>query len=119
MENDFDYMCSLSILIKGIQHDDEPEAATVINRAAIPDFVIEYSSTDQDACKGCTQQMQMAELRIMQFVPESGQAHCYHVPCFVRLRSEIGWQRSGDSLSGFKRLNPNDKITIKNQIPYV
>lgn len=100
-----------------------------INRAAVLDFSIEYTKTDQDACKGCTQQIQKAELRIMRFVPDgsatqndafqAGQAHWYHVPCFVRLRSEIGWLRSGEMLPGFKRLAPNDKNMIENQIPYV
>lgn len=118
------------ISFKGIQHDNEPEA-TANNHAAVPDFSIEYAKTDQEACKGCTQKIQTAELRILQFVPEvsdnqndvihitTGQTHLYHVLCFVRLRSEIGWLRSGDSLPGFKRLNPNDKSMIENQIPYV
>lgn len=65
----------------------------------------------------------------MRFIPDtnasqndelqSGQAYWYHVPCFVRLRTEIGWLRCGDMLPGFKRLSANDKEMIENQIPYV
>lgn len=112
--------------IKGIQNHKEPEAGAT-GRAIVPDFAIEYSKTDRDSCKGCKQQIKTNELRIMRFVPDAnvsqndvlqtGQAYWYCVPCFVRLRSEIGWLRSGDSLPGFKRLSPNDKEMIENQIP--
>lgn len=63
----------------------------------------------------------------MRFVPDAnvskndmlqtGKAEWYHVACFVRLRSEIGWLCCGDSLPGFKRLSNDDKEMIQNQIP--
>lgn len=98
-----------------------------IDRSIVPDFSIEYSKSARDSCKGCEQQFKMGELRIMKFVPDpnvnqndvlqTGQANWYHVACFMRLRSEIGWLRSGDSLPGFKRLTGDDKEMIINQIP--
>lgn len=97
------------------------------DRAIVPDFSIEYSKSDRDSCKGCNQQIQMNVARIMKFVPDpdvsqndvlqTGQANWYHVPCFVRLRTEIGWLCAGDSLPGFKRLCADDKEMIANQIP--
>lgn len=48
---------------------------------------------------------------------ESGQANWYHVACFVRRRSDIGWLHPGDALPGFKRLSAADKEMIQKEIP--
>lgn len=46
-----------------------------------------------------------------------GKAMWYHVPCFVRSRSTIGWLESAEALPGFKRLPEPDKEMVKKQIP--
>lgn len=113
-------------LFEGIQNEDESEPEPA-DRAAVPDFSIEYAKTDRDACKGCTQQLRTGALRIMKFVPDAnvslndtlqtGQAHWYHLLCFIRQRHELGWLCSGDLLPGFKRLSSDDKASIEQQIP--
>lgn len=119
----------IAFFIKGIQCKNESKAAAATNRAIVPDFAIEYTKSVRDLCEGCTQQFKLGELRIMRFVPDAdvglndvlqaGRAYWYHLVCFVRLRTEIGWLRSGDLLPGFKRLSEEDKNMIENQIPYV
>lgn len=95
------------------------------------DFAISYAPATRDSCIVCRRRFNKNQLRIMRFVHEakadnnqndelsSGRANWYHLACFVRQRSEIGWLCSGDSLPGFKRLDPKDREMIQNHIPYV
>ncbi|XP_031626910.1 poly [ADP-ribose] polymerase-like [Contarinia nasturtii] len=92
----------------------------------LPDFAIEYSRGDYDECIGCQQNIKTKELRIMNVVYDTkhntafdGKANWYHVICFARTRSELGWLQGAESIPGFKRLSIQDKETVMNQIPLI
>lgn len=91
----------------------------------LPDFGIEYAKTNRDLCVGCDQRIQKSEIRIMKVVHSTpyttfdGKATWYHVLCFARLRHDLNWLQSAESLPGFRRLFEEDKETIKNYIPWV
>lgn len=80
-----------------------------------------------ESCIGCHTRIESNELRIKRKVEAvesdenqnqtSRQVNWYHVACFVRLRTDIGWLPSGDSLPGFSRLSDNDKLIIQMRIP--
>ena len=96
-------------------------------KAKPPDFHIEYTRSERDACTGCKQMIRVPELRVMnvQYVTDltvdnfsfGGKATWYHIPCFVRSRYDLGWLDSAESLPGFKRLSEEDKQLAKKQIP--
>ena len=110
----------------GIGDIESDDAAAEAN---VQDFSVNYAPATRDNCIDCHRRFDQNELRIMRVVQtvksdknkidglKSGQANWYHVACFVRQRSDIGWLRSGDSLPGFKRLLAKDKKLIQNQIP--
>lgn len=106
---------------------DQKEEAMDKNK--LRDFMISYSDVTRDSCIGCRGRFKKKDLRIMRVVHaarsdknqndecESGIANWYHVACFVRQRSEIGWLCSGSLLPGFKRLSSEHKEMIEKQIP--
>lgn len=91
------------------------------------DFRIEYVKSERDFCNTCKESFVISEIRIMHVVfstdlthetfPFGGKAMWYHVPCFTRSRSKIGWLQSGEMLPGFKRLKDTDKDLVKKLIP--
>lgn len=102
--------------------------ARAMDMAKVQDFSISYTKNTRDCqCDDCGRRMKKNEMRIMSVVQatdknqndetSSGQAIWYHLDCFVRQRSKIGWLLSGDSLPGFKRLDSKDKEIIQNKIP--
>lgn len=91
-------------------------------QARLPDHGIEYSKANRDLCTCCTQEFPRGEIRIMRVVYEShenyvGKANWYHVPCFARSRTDLGWLQSAESFPGFKRLAEEDKEIVIAQIP--
>lgn len=90
----------------------------------LPDYGIEYAKTDRDHCVGCEQQINKTEIRIMKVVHSCenaviSKATWYHTLCFARLRHELNWLQSAESLPGFSRLFEEDKEIINGHIPYV
>lgn len=93
----------------------------------LADFSIETTKVVRDSCCGCQQAFVVPDVRIMHVVYKTdltdescefvGQATWYHVVCFARSRSELGWLESGESLPGFKRLSNEDKVIVKRHIP--
>lgn len=92
------------------------------------DFTIECVKIERDDfCTACKQKFAISSIRIMYVVyctdltvenfSFGGKAMWYHVPCFARSRSQIGWLQSGEMLPGFKRLSEQDKEMVKKQIP--
>lgn len=91
------------------------------------DFSIECVKMQRDHCVGCEQKFVLSQIRIMHVVyctdltvenfSFGGKANWYHLQCFARLRSQIGWLQSGEMLPGFKRLSEQDKEMVKKQIP--
>lgn len=109
--------------------ENELKKGTKVQRAKAkpPDFHIEYTRSERDACTGCGQMIRSPEIRIMnvQYVTDltgdnflfGGKAIWFHIPCFVRSRYDLGWLDSAGSLPGFKRLSEEDKQLVKKQIP--
>lgn len=102
--------------------EDDPEPMK--KEPTLPDFFIEYSKTDRDACVGCQQKIEKNTIRVMNVVYDTdnntaydGKAVWYHVICFARSRTELGWLQEADALPGFKRLTEDDKEIVRNQIP--
>ncbi|XP_031638339.1 poly [ADP-ribose] polymerase-like [Contarinia nasturtii] len=92
--------------------------------AKLPDFYVEYARSGKASCEGCQKKICEREIRIMKVIIDTnretaidGKATWYHVVCFARARSQLGWPHSAELLPGFKRLSDYDKETIKNQIP--
>lgn len=93
----------------------------------LTDFSIETTKSVRDSCYDCKQLFVVPEVRIMHVVYNTdltddrsgfgGQATWYHVICFARLRSALGWLQSGESLPGFKRLSNADKVMVERHIP--
>lgn len=91
------------------------------------DFNVETTKAVHDSCNGCRQKFVIPEVRIMHVVYKTdltdetflfgGLATWYHVICFARSRSELGWLESGENLPGFKRLLDKDKEIVKKHIP--
>lgn len=126
-------MFQLFSLITGIDDNDHGAIAMarVMDMAKVHDFSIDYAKTTRDcSCIECGRRFTKNAMRIMRVAHATnqssdqnqnnkthlGQAIWYHVDCFVLRRSEICWLCSGDSLPGFKRLNPKDKEIIQNKI---
>lgn len=89
----------------------------------VPDFGIEYTKKCCEKCVGCDQKIRRTEIRILKVVHQNsnesfdGKATWYHVLCFARLRRELNWLQSADSLPGFNRLFEEDKEMIRNSLP--
>lgn len=89
----------------------------------VPDFGIEYAKKCCDKCAGCDQKIKRTEIRILKVVHMNGnklfdgKATWYHVLCFARLRRELNWLQSAESLPGFNRLFEEDKEMINNYLP--
>lgn len=92
------------------------------------DFSIECVRMERDDfCIACKQKFVVSNIRIMhvEYCTDltvenfsfGGKALWYHVLCFARLRSQIGWLQSAEMLPGFKRLTEHDKEMVKKQIP--
>lgn len=104
----------------------------VVDGTKMCDFMISYVVRfTTDKCTDCHTRFNRNDMRIMRsfhsaeadenqnFEIGSGQANWYHVACFVRERSQIGWLYCGNLLPGFKHLEPKDRKIIRNQIPWV
>lgn len=121
----FSFHCIIGIV--EIESDDQNAVGP--KNTEVLDFMVSNAKNARDACIDCRKRFKQNELRIMRVVHEStsdknqndelktGQAQWYHVACFVRQRSAIGWLQSADSLPGFKRLSARDKEIIQEQIP--
>lgn len=90
------------------------------------DFSIEYAKSTQSVCvQGCNNDFKNGDLllRVSSFSDEnqnfnvSDNEKCYDLACFTRLRSEIGWLKSGEMLRGFNNLSAKDKQLVKSNIP--
>lgn len=130
---DFNFICVIIynqlnlFYIAGTSDTESESEATAADKTLVPNFSIEYTKVDRDSCNDCGQYFKRGELRIMRFVPDmndneyddmqSGEAHWYHVACFVRLRSDIGWLCCGGLLPGFTKLSIGDQELVKSQIP--
>lgn len=71
----------------------------------------------RDSCAGCIQKFVSSQVRIMHVAALGGKEMWYHVPCFARSRSELGWLESGEMLPGFKRLSETDQKMVEKQLP--
>lgn len=113
----------------GIVEAERPaKKAKVSELPKAADFSIGCVKDERDNfCDACKQKFVISNVRIMhveyctdltvEHFSFGGKALWYHVPCFARLRSKIGWLQSGDMLPGFKRLPEQDKEMVKKQIP--
>lgn len=93
----------------------------------LSDFSIELVKAERDLCAACERKFVISDIRIMHVAYSTDltvenfsfgcKAMWYHVPCFARSRSKIGWLESGELLPGFKRLPEECKELVKKQIP--
>lgn len=102
----------------------ENEVIETIDTKKLPDFGIEYTRIVRDSCAGCYKKIHKGEIRIMKVVYNTGQnttcdgkATWYHFACFARLRFELDWLQSAESLPGFRKLCEEDKEMLNNLIP--
>lgn len=96
-------------------------------KVKLPDFRIEYTRSEGEACTKCKKMIRAPEIRLknVQYTADlmvengthRGSATWYHIPCFVRSRRKLGWLESGEHLPGFKRLLKKDKEIVQEQVP--
>ncbi|XP_074078925.1 poly [ADP-ribose] polymerase 1 isoform X2 [Macrotis lagotis] len=90
-------------------------------------FAVEYAKSNRSACKGCQQKIEKGQVRLSKKMidPEKPQLgmidRWYHPACFVKCREELGFlpQYSASQFKGFGILQPEDKETLKKQLPAV
>lgn len=97
--------------------------------AAVPatlDFKVEYAKSNRSKCRGCEETIVKGEVRISKLDLESEEAKRFdgmdlwhHVPCFVKLRNDLEFYGSGDTIPGIKSLSPEDQQMIKTNLPKI
>lgn len=80
----------------------------------LSEFYINYAKSEESTCNGCQKKINEHEIQIMKTIDEK--AAWYHVVCFARARSQLGWPHSVQLLPGFNKLSHCAKQTIKDQI---
>lgn len=118
---------SIGTIRKNVVKNPAKRAKKDIKMPKASDFSVECVKIERDCCIECKQKFVLSEIRIMHVVYSTdltvenfsfgGKAVWYHMPCFTRLRSKIGWLQSGEMLPGFKRLSEHDKEMVKKHIP--
>ncbi|XP_038617296.1 poly [ADP-ribose] polymerase 1 [Tachyglossus aculeatus] len=91
------------------------------------DFAAEYAKSNRSTCKGCDQKIEKGQVRLSKKMvdpvkPQLGMIdRWYHPDCFVSRRVELGFlpQYNASQLKGFGILKPEDKETLKKQLPAV
>ncbi|XP_012586323.1 PREDICTED: poly [ADP-ribose] polymerase 1 [Condylura cristata] len=91
------------------------------------DFAAEYAKSNRSTCKGCMEKIEKGQVRLSKKMldPEKPQLgmidRWYHPGCFVKNREELGFrpEYSASQLKGFGLLTPEDKETLKKQLPAV
>lgn len=91
------------------------------------DFAAEYAKSNRSTCKGCMEKIEKGQVRLSKKMldPEKPQLgmidRWYHPNCFVKNREELGFrpEYSASQLKGFSLLTPEDKETLKQQLPAV
>uniref|UniRef100_A0ABI7WKT4 Poly [ADP-ribose] polymerase n=1 Tax=Felis catus TaxID=9685 RepID=A0ABI7WKT4_FELCA len=93
----------------------------------LADFAAEYAKSSRSTCKGCMEKIEKGQIRLSKKMldPEKPQLgmidRWYHPDCFVKNREELGFRPefSAGQLKGFGLLTPEDKETLKKQLPGV
>ncbi|XP_049632386.1 poly [ADP-ribose] polymerase 1 [Suncus etruscus] len=91
------------------------------------DFAAEYAKSNRSTCKGCMEKIEKGQVRLSKKMvdPEKPQLgmidRWYHPDCFVKDREKLGFrpEYSASQFLGFSRLNPEDKDTLKKQLPAI
>ena len=99
-------------------------ASTAAVANAVIDFLVEYAKSNRSRCRGCEETIVKGEVRISKKDYESEEAKKFdgidlwhHTSCFAKLRTELGFYLSGDSLPGAKSLSPEDQKLLKTLLP--
>lgn len=90
------------------------------------DFKVEYAKSSRSACIGCEEKIIKDEVRISKKDYESEKAmqfggldRWYHVECFAKLRTDLGYYEKGDDLPGIKDLSKEDQANLKAALPEI
>ncbi|XP_014212183.1 poly [ADP-ribose] polymerase [Copidosoma floridanum] len=90
------------------------------------DFRVEYAKSSRSTCCGCQEKIIKEEVRISKKDFESEDARkyggldrWYHVECFAKLRSELGFFDTGANILGADALTDEDKKTLLNALPKI
>lgn len=89
-------------------------------------FSIEYAKSGRSACRGCEEKILKNEVRVSKMDFESDQGRRYggipmwhHLPCFAKLRKDLEFWESGNSLPGVSSLKPSDQDDVCKQLPKI
>lgn len=126
---------------EGIKYDDQLDVLTRIDPefdkiakkraaekppdpAAITNYGIEYSTSNDDACHVCNEKIPRNELRIKKIVYDSdigvqfGKEILWnHLHCFIFQRDLYAFKFGGEVLPGFDSLQPAHKAIVKDALP--
>ncbi|EDV98556.1 poly [ADP-ribose] polymerase [Drosophila grimshawi] len=93
---------------------------------AIKDFGIEYSKSGRAACRGCELKINKDEVRVCKTLFDTevgmkygGQKVWHHLECFAKMRSDLGWFDTGETLPGYKGLKADDKAEVLKLLPLI
>uniref|UniRef100_A0A7R8Z663 Poly [ADP-ribose] polymerase n=1 Tax=Timema douglasi TaxID=61478 RepID=A0A7R8Z663_TIMDO len=107
-------------------NNDLPEKKGKKRGAAVKDYSVEYAKSNRAACRGCEEKIAKGDVRISKKDYESAEARRYggldrwhHVECFTKLREELEFFDSGDSLNGIKTLLKEDQQKVKQALPKI
>lgn len=95
-----------------------------LDPADITNYGIEYSTSNDDYCFVCKEQIFRNELRIKKTVYDSDVAAQFgkeilwnHMHCFVIQRDLFKYELGGDKLPGFMTLQPAHQVIIREALP--
>lgn len=87
-------------------------------------FGIEYAKTCRSICNVCDKYIMLNEVRTKKVLFDTkigkafrGQTVCYHLRCFAKERSQLGWFLCGDLIPGVNDLSTKDKWKVRRIIP--
>lgn len=91
---------------------------------SIENFGIEYSTSNDDKCFVCKEQLSRNEIRIKKNVYDSEVAEQFgkeilwnHMDCFVQNRDFFVFEICGNKLPGFDSLQPAHQLIIQDALP--
>lgn len=89
-------------------------------------FSIEYAKSGRAACRGCEEKILQNEVRVAKMDFESDQGRRYggipmwhHLACFAKLRKDLEFWESGNSLPGFSSLKSSDQEEVCKLLPKI
>ncbi|XP_055324089.1 poly [ADP-ribose] polymerase-like [Sitodiplosis mosellana] len=86
---------------------------------SIKDFSVQYSQSGKNVCSGCIEPIAKGKIETKKVVKATGSADIsvwYHLECFTKHSSKLGWNGPSTNLPGFQKLNKKDREKLKKKM---